>query len=126
MEKIFKFNGKSYRAVPFNFNTICDLEGYGVSLGDISEKPVSTVRAYFALCGHMSVDEAGAELEAGIVNGETMNAIMDVMQEQIADSGFFHAINKSQEETPQESEDEEAPEQTVVAQVPRKTRKAKA
>ena len=58
--------------------------------------------------------------------GETMNAIMDVMQEQIADSGFFHAINKSQEETPQESEDEEAPDQTVVAQVPRKTRKAKA
>jgi hypothetical protein len=74
----------------------------------------------------MSVDEAGAELEAGIVNGETMNAIMDVMQEQIADSGFFHAINKTAEETPQESEDEEAPEQTVVAQVPRKTRKAKA
>ena len=126
MEKIFKFNGRPYKAVPFNFNTICDLEGYGVSLGDISEKPVSTVRAYFALCGHMSVDEAGAELEAGIVNGETMNAIMDVMQEQIADSGFFHAINQATEATPQESEDEEASEQTVVAQVPRKTRKAKA
>ena len=124
MERIFNFNGKAYKAVPFNFNTICDLEGYGVSLGDISEKPVSTVRAYFALCGHMSVDEAGAELEAGIVNGEAMNGIMDVMQEQIADSGFFHAINKTAEATPQESEEQEA--ETVVAEVPRKTRKAKA
>lgn len=122
MERIFNFNGKAYKAVPFNFNTICDLEGYGVSLGDISEKPVSTVRAYFALCGHMSVDEAGAELEAGIVNGEAMNGIMDVMQEQIADSGFFHAINKTAEAAPQESEEAE----TVVAEVPRKTRKAKA
>ena len=125
MERIFKFNGKAYKAVPFNFNTICDLEGYGVSLGDISEKPVSTVRAYFALCGHMSVDDAGAELEAGIVNGENMNAIMDVMQEQIADSGFFHAINKATEETPQESEEAET--ETVTAEAPQKrTRKAKA
>ena len=123
MERIFNFNGKAYEAVPFNFNTICDLEGYGVSLGDISEKPVSTVRAYFALCGHMSVDEAGAELEAGIVNGEAMNGIMDVMQEQIADSGFFHAINKTAEAAPQESEEAET---VVVAEVPRKTRKAKA
>lgn len=123
MERIFKFNGKAYKAVPFSFNTICDLERYGVSLSDISERPISTVRGYFAVCGHMTVEEAGAELEAGIINGENMNEIMSVMQEQIAESGFFHAINKSQEPTPQESE--EAPE-TAVAETPKRTRKAKA
>lgn len=123
MERIFKFNGKAYKAVPFNFNTICDLERYGVSLSDISERPISTVRGYFAVCGHMTVEEAGTELEAGIVNGENMNEIMNVMQEQIAESGFFHAINKTAEQDPQESEEQETGE---VTPAPKRTRKAKA
>lgn len=124
MERIFTFNGKTYKAAPFSFNTICDLERYGVSLADISERPLSTVRGYLGICGHMTMEQAGTEFEEAIINGESLDTIMEVMNGQINESGFFQAINKGQEEAPSESQETEP--ETVVATVPRKTRKAKA
>lgn len=124
MERIFRFNGKSYKAAPFSFNTICDLERYGVSLADITERPLSTVRGYLGICGHMDMETAGKEFEEAIINGESIDGIMSIMKEQIEESGFFQAINKTTEQDPQESEEQETEE--VEAPAPKRTRKAKA
>ena len=50
MSKFFTINGQKYRAKEFDFNTVCDLEDNGVSLQDMTKKPMSMARAYFALC----------------------------------------------------------------------------
>ncbi len=123
MERIFNFNGKTYKAAPFSFNTICDLERYGVSLADITERPLSTVRGYLGICGHMDMDAAGKEFEDAIINGEGIDSIMSVMREQIEESGFFQAINKTAEADNQESEEAE----TVVEEpTPQKKTRKKA
>ena len=48
--KTFTVNGKEYRAKEFDFNLMCDFEDMGISIADMSKKPMAVVRAYFALC----------------------------------------------------------------------------
>ena len=50
MSRFFTINGRRYVAKPFDYNMVCDLEDNGVSLTDISKKPMSLARVYLAIC----------------------------------------------------------------------------
>jgi len=100
--RTFTVNGKRYNAVPFSFNTVCDLEEQGVSIAQMSEKPMSMVRAYFNLCFKGSKTEAGEEIEAHVKKGGKFDEIYTVMGDEMNESDFFLALKENEgEETPE-------------------------
>ncbi len=106
MSRFFTINGKRYDAKPFDFNTVCDLEDSGVSLAQMRSKPMSMVRAYFALCFNGSTEDAGKEIQAHVVSGGDFNALYEVMGAEMNDSDFFQALNKKEEPDSQKPEKE--------------------
>ena len=102
MSRFFTINEKRYQAKPFDFNTVCDLEDNGVSLQDMSKKPMSMARAYFALCFNGDIEKAGKEIQEHVMNGGDFNELYTAMGEELNESDFFQALNKKQnEETPE-------------------------
>ena len=96
--KRFEINGKEYIAKAFDFNLVCDLEDMGISVSTAQDKPMSTARAYFALCTGRGKVYAGQELEAHIANGGDFNEIMEVISEEMEKSDFFRNVSKNAEE----------------------------
>lgn len=101
MDRFFTINGKRYPAKPFDFNTVCDLESSGISLSEMTKKPMSMVRAYFALCFGGSTEDAGKELQQHVINGGNFNDVFNVMGDEMNESDFFQALNKEQGEEDQ-------------------------
>lgn len=101
MNRIFTINEKQHKAATVDFNFICDLEDMGISIADFKSKPMAVARAYFALCANASKDVAGAELQAHMLNGGTLEPLYEVLGKAIEESDFFRALNKTEEkETP--------------------------
>lgn len=97
--RTFTINGRLYRAVPFTFNTICDLEEMGIRIEDAQKKPMSLVRGYFTLCCGGDREFAGSELQAHMVGGGTLTDISDAMAAEMNESDFFHSLSTRPTET---------------------------
>lgn len=104
--KKFKVNGKEYKARPFDFNLVCEMEDMGVALAEMGRKQFATTRAYFALCAGMNVVQAGKEMEAHAIAGGTFTAITDALSEEMEKSDFFRTLTKAAEEEVAENPDE--------------------
>lgn len=89
---LFEVNGKEYKSKEFDYNMICDLEDYGVSLEQISNKPLSMVRAYFAICASQEKDFAGKEIAEHVKNGGSIDGIMAAMTKEMEISDFFRHL----------------------------------
>lgn len=89
--RTFEVNGKTYNAKPFDFNMICDFEDMGVAL-----KPggTATIRGYLALCGNMSLEEAGKEISEHFIANENLDSINEAMGAEMGDSDFFQKLVK--------------------------------
>lgn len=98
MSKLFTVNGKSYRAKEFDFNFLCDLEEQNLSLEDIDKKPMSLIRSYLAFSANITKEQAGKEIESHLENGGEFKDIVEIMGQQMQDSGFFRSLNKGTEE----------------------------
>ena len=107
MSRFFTINDKRYQAKPFDFNTICDLEDNGVSLAEMTKKPMSMARAYFALCFNGDKEKAGTEIQEHVKKGGYFNELYTVMGDEMNDSDFFRALNQKQEQEAQEVEGKE-------------------
>lgn len=84
-------NGKNYKLPEFSFETICELEDYGVSLTNLTDKPMKTVRAFAALAiGDAKV--ASKEIEEHIKNGGNLAEFVEEIQRSISESGFFQSL----------------------------------
>lgn len=106
MSRFFTINGKRYVAKPFDFNTVCDLEDNGVSLQEMQTKPMSMVRAYFALCFNGDKEAAGKEIQSHIIAGGDFGDLYKVMGEEMSESDFFQALSKKEGEENPEVEDQ--------------------
>lgn len=101
MSRFFTINGRRYVAKPFDYNMVCDLEDNGVSLTDISKKPMSLARVYLAICMGGDKVKAGKEIQEHVIAGGDFNELYTIIGEEMNESGFFQALNKEQtEETP--------------------------
>lgn len=94
---IFTVNGTEYRAKPFDFNLVCDLEDMGISLEEMGNKKMSVVRAYFGLCAGKGSEFAGKELNAHVVSGGELEGIIEAMNKEMEDSDFFQALSRKKE-----------------------------
>lgn len=112
MTRTFTINGKLYQAREITFNTICELEDAGVSLTEIEQKPISTVRSYFAICLGGNKEVAGQEIEKHIINGGSLDEIMTAFREELADSDFFQALTKTANEEAAENQEAETAKRT--------------
>ena len=106
MKKIV-INEKEYTPVPFDFNTVCDLEDAGFSLEEFDGKQMKAMRAYFALCAGMTADRAGKEINEHILNGGNLGALAEIMGEELQKSDFFRALQKGAKEETAENPEEE-------------------
>ena len=100
--RTFQLNNKLIKAKEFDFNLLCDLEEQGLSLEDIDKKPMSLIRTYVSFCTNMTQEQAGKEIEAHVENGNDFSAIIEVMSEEMNESGFFRSLNQRTE--PEEAE----------------------
>ena len=101
--RTFSINGKLYRATPFTFNTLSDLEDMGIRIEDAQKKPMSLIRAYFALCAGGDKEYAGNELQAHLIAGGKLDGLSEAMTAEMNDSDFFRSLTTSPKE---ESEEE--------------------
>lgn len=93
----FTINGTTYKSKTVDFNMICDLEDMGLSISDMNKKSSAFMRGYFALCSGLTVEQAGIEMQAEMINGGDLTALAEAMTKEITDSDFFRAINKTAE-----------------------------
>ena len=103
--RTFSINGRLYRAVPFTFNTLADLEDMGVSLTDMRKKPMATIRAYFALCAGGDAEYAGSEIQAHMLAGGDLTGVSEAMAAEMSDSDFFQSLTTQQKESGAEGEE---------------------
>lgn len=106
----FTLNGISVDAKEFNFNTLVELDNYGISIEDMTTKPLSFVRAYVAYCLGSKLEDAGQALNDHIVSGGDLNDIFEAINTEMENSGFFRALQtgqeKIQEKTPKSQKKE--------------------
>lgn len=93
----FTVNGTEYKAKPFDFNLVCDLEDMGIPLEEMGNKRMSTVRAYFAICAEKGSEFAGKELNAHFVVGGKFDGIIEAMNKEMEISDFFQTLIKGAE-----------------------------
>ena len=85
-------NGKELK-LEITFNTICQLEDMGVSLGE-DRKTMSMLRGFVAIGLGISPDEAGVEIEKFIEGGGDITELVKAMSDAMENSGFFQALAK--------------------------------
>lgn len=91
----FKINGVTYKSVEVGFNEVCFFEDNGLDMNDVKKKGNSFMRAYFALCAGISIEDAGAMIQEHIINGGDMKGLADAFIKEIDKSDFFQALIKS-------------------------------
>lgn len=119
----FTINGKEYESAKYDFNTHCEFDSLGVNAIEISTKPLPVLRAYLAICGDMSLEKAGKELEKHFVNGGKLEEITTCLIKELDASDFFTAMVTKLKETMTEDEEpqEEAPAKTKRARSTKKS-----
>lgn len=106
MYKKITVNSKDYKLDKvIDFNAICELEEYGLSLTDIRSTKMTSMRALLAFVAEISTDEAGAEIMEHLKNGGSI-ADLAVLIDYLTESDFFRATRQSseKEETPTSAE----------------------
>ena len=84
---------------------VCDLEDMGISMSEASAKPMSTARAYFALCSGNGKEYSGKEMEQHIINGGSFDDLISAMSEEMEKSDFFRNLNKTAEKENTENQE---------------------
>ena len=97
----FTVNNKTYPAKELSFNVMCEFEDRGIQIESMEGKPLKLAREYLAICGDMTSEKAGAEIEAHVVNGGDISTLYDAMSEAMEQSGFFRALAETQPEEPE-------------------------
>lgn len=96
MHRHIVINGKTVILKPINFAAICELEEYGFSVTGIKDKTFSSIRAGVAYHMGVNPEQAGAEIEAHIMNGGKLADFFPII-ETITESDFFQALTQNTE-----------------------------
>lgn len=99
-------NGKEYKNVPITFNTFCKLEEMGVDIKSIESKMFMSARAYAVLCMKKPAAIAGEEIEKHVINGGSINDIVEPFVKELEKSDFFQALAKQTAEATEEEAEE--------------------
>ena len=104
--RTFTINGNQYKAAPFDFNLICDMEDMGFDIQKISERPRTATRAYLACCAGSDVTFAGSEIEKHLISGGNLEEMIAAMNHEMEQSDFFQYMQKTAEKETAENQTE--------------------
>lgn len=104
----FKINGIEYKAKPFDFNLVCDLEDMGISLNNMAGRNTSLIRAYFGICSGLSKEKAGKEIEQQFIKYGELNEISEALSKEMEDSDFFRSLTERAKTETAENEEAES------------------
>ena len=93
----FTSNGTEYEGAKYDYNTHCDLKDMGVDIARFNKNPEGVVRAYFAVSSGMDLKMAGDEINQHVINGGSLDGIVNTLSEEINKSGFFQALKGNTE-----------------------------
>lgn len=84
-----KINGKIYEAPSLNFESMCKLEDWGISVSDLSRRPLACLSGFVALAIGGNLASGRAEINAHIENGGNLDELADELNKAVEDSSFF-------------------------------------
>jgi len=93
----FTINGVAYKAMPVDFNMVCEFEDAGLSFDDLGKKMTSFVRGYFSICAGISIAEAGNQIQEHILKGGNLVEITTAFTKEIESSDFFRTLKENTE-----------------------------
>lgn len=108
----FTINGVVYTVGDFDFNTMADLEDYGVSVAQMMNPTSNVLRAYLAVVSGMTPKQAGNELTKHILNGGGFEEMIEAFAESLKNSDFFRKLTEIPDEEDPASQEKEKPKKT--------------
>lgn len=99
----FTINGRNIRARELDFNFLCLLGENDIDLNDLGKKALPALRQYVAFCMNVDADIAGAEINNHIINGGSLEELVNVFKTKVEDSDFFRALGQKAQETATET-----------------------
>lgn len=103
----FKVNGIEYKAKPFDFNLVCDLEDMGITMSSMAGRNTSLIRAYFCMCSGLSKEKAGKEIEQQFIKYGELNEISEALNKEMEASDFFRSLTERANAATAENEEAE-------------------
>lgn len=92
-----KINGTEYAAPALTFANLCKLEDWGLTVSDMSKRPLAFLAAFVALAVGGDLEGGKALIEAHIQSGGSIDAISDALSKAVDESGFFKGANQEEE-----------------------------
>lgn len=91
-------NGKEYDTPILNFGAMCKLEQWGLSIGDLSSRPLGFLAGFVGLA--IGEDLAGGQgaIDEHLKNGGALDDLTDELNKAVEQSGFFKQLEE--EKTP--------------------------
>lgn len=89
-----KINKKNFTLPELTFNNICELEKKGTPLSSINDNYMCFLRGYISIAMNCTVEKAGEEIEEFLKSGGSLKELINEMNEQVKESGFFHSSMK--------------------------------
>ena len=119
---IFGINGKSYTAKEFDYNFVCDISDMGIDIDNCMSNPFSMCRVYLALCGSITLEQAGKELEKHILSGKDLSELQDIITKKMEESDFFlHITGVAQKKLEEKIAEEKVIEKKTTKKTTKKT-----
>ena len=87
-----ELNAKTYEIEGFTFGTLCALEEKKVSIADLQRKPMSFLRDFISIQTGLDKATAEKEINAHVINGGTLEGLLEVVTNSLEESGFFQKI----------------------------------
>ena len=85
----------SYDFAKFGFYALCTAEKeYGLNPLELENNPMSTILSLFAFVAGMDVDKAGAEIDAHLANGGSIEDLCPLLTG-FQECSFFQSMGKS-------------------------------
>ncbi len=109
-------NGKNYGIPELGFDTVCRLEGYGISLFDVQNNPgkkmMSIIRAFTCITLNIEPEQASFIIEQHLLGGGSFDGWLQEINEAVEKSGFFQAmLRKNEKKSPTQKKLQTAPTQ---------------
>lgn len=84
-----KINGTEYDAPVLNFKNMCELERQGLSISDISSRPLAFLAGFVGLAIGKDMEGGMEEIDAHFEGGGTLDELTDELNKAVDASGFF-------------------------------------
>lgn len=92
-------NNKEYTTPTLNFGAMCKLEQWGLSIGDLSSRPLGFLSGFISLAvGGDDLAAGQAAIDAHLENGGSLDDLTDALNKAVEASGFFKQMEE--EKTP--------------------------